>query len=125
MSVLLLFQNNFAFGYDAVLHSFFIGFIFSMIFSHAVIILPAITKLPVKIYRPFLYVWFALLQLSLVIRIIADILEDVLCRKIGGMTNGVSIFLFFVSVVFIMKKELNKRKQSKPAVNLSKAAVSA
>lgn len=65
----------------------FTGFIFSMIFSHAVIILPAITKLTVKLYRPFLYVWFGLLQLSLIIRIVADLFEDVLCRKIGGFAK--------------------------------------
>lgn len=121
MAVLLLFQNSFAFGYDAVLHSFFIGFIFSMIFSHAVIILPAVTKLSVKLCRPFLYVWFVLLQISLVIRIVADILEDVPCRRIGGMVNGICILLFFISIVVIMKLELNKRKQSEPTAILNKA----
>jgi hypothetical protein len=112
MSVLLLLQNRIPFGYDTVLHSFFIGFIFSMIFSHAVIILPAVTKLPVKLYRPVLYVWFALLQVSLVVRIIADVIGDVTCRKIGGLANGISIFLFFVSVAAIMVTELRKRKRN-------------
>jgi hypothetical protein len=107
--VLLIVQDRFVFGYDAVLHSFFIGFIFSMIFSHAVIILSAVTKLTVKLYHPFLYVWFGLLQVSLIIRIVADLFEDVLCRKIGGMVNGLSILLFFVSIVLIMANELKKR----------------
>jgi hypothetical protein len=113
MAVLLMVQDRFTFGYDAVLHSFFIGFIFSMIFSHAVIILPAITKLPVKLYRPFLYVWFSLLQLSLAVRIVADVFEDIACRKIGGMANGISILLFFISIAGIMVSELQKRKQPK------------
>jgi hypothetical protein len=112
MSILLIFQQRLSFGYDALLHSFFIGFIFSMIFSHAVIILPAITKLPVKLYRPFLYIWFGLMQASLLVRIIADIMEDALCRKIGGMVNGISILLFFVSIAFIMQSELKKRKST-------------
>lgn len=111
-SVLLIFQSKFAFGYDAVLHSFFIGFIFSMIFSHAVIILPAVTKLPVKLYRPFLYVWFVLLQLSLIIRVVADLLEDIVCRKIGGIANGLSILLFFISIAWIMRSELRRRNRS-------------
>lgn len=119
-SVLLVFQGRLTFGYDAVLHSFFVGFIFSMIFSHAVIILPAITKLPVKLYRPFLYICFALMQASLMIRIVADIIEDVTCRKIGGLLNGISILLFFVSIGFIMKTELNKRKQVNTAVQRNK-----
>jgi hypothetical protein len=121
MSVLLVVQNRFAFGYDAVLHSFFIGFIFSMIFSHAVIILPAVTKLSVKLYRPCFFVLFTLLQISLIIRIVADLWEDVVCRKIGGMVNGISILLFFVSIVFIMRVELNKRRQSVSANPTNKA----
>jgi hypothetical protein len=124
MSVLLFFQDRLVFGYDAVLHSFFIGFIFSMIFSHAVIILPAVTKLPVKLYRPFLYVWFVLLQLSLVVRIIADLFEDIVCRKIGGIANGISILLFFISIASIMRRELNKKRKLSATVRFSNHAVS-
>ena len=113
MALLLVFQSKLSFGYDAVLHSFFIGFIFSMIFSHAVIILPAIARLPVKIYRPVLYVWFVLLQLSLDVRIMADIMENILIRKIAGFANGVAILLFFVSIAIIVIQELVKRKQTK------------
>lgn len=109
-SVLLIIEKMFAFGYDAVLHSFFIGFVFSMIFSHAPIILPAVAKLPIKIYRPFLYVWFIALQLSLVMRVIADVTENITLRKWGGMINGVAILLFFVTIIFIVRQELIKRK---------------
>jgi len=112
MSILLLFQNKLTFGYDAVLHSFFIGFIFSMIFSHAVIILPAITRLPVKLYRPVLYIWVALLQSSLVVRIVADLLGDVVCRKIAGLTSGISMLLFFISIAVITKIELRKKAKA-------------
>ncbi len=110
-SILVLTEHLFAFGYDAVLHSFFIGFVFSMIFSHAPIILPAIAKLPLKIYRPILYVWFALLQISLVIRIIADILIEVEIRKWAGFTNGIVIILFFLTIAMIVRSELLNRKR--------------
>lgn len=113
MALLLFFYNHLTFGYDAVLHSFFIGFVFSMIFSHAPIILPAVTKLPIKIYRPFLYYWFILLQLSLSVRIIADLVGDVLCRKIAGLANGIIILLFFSSIAIIVMRELQKRKLGK------------
>jgi hypothetical protein len=122
MSVLLLLQKRIPFGYDAVLHSFFIGFIFSMIFSHAVIILPAVTKLSVKLYRPVLYVWFALLQVSLLVRIIADVVGDVTCRKIGGMLNGVSILLFFVSIAAIMIIEIRKKNRQAASVYVKTSA---
>lgn len=102
--------NRFAFSYDAALHSFFIGFVFSMIFSHAPIILPAVLKLPVKLFRPFLYAWFVLLQLSLAVRITGDALENVALRKWGGLLNGVAILLFFASVVYIVRTELAKRR---------------
>lgn len=111
MSVLLLIQRIIPFNYDAILHSFFIGFVFSMIFSHAPIILPAVTKLPIKIYRPVLYLWFFILQASLLTRIIADLLGNVTIRKWSGMINGISILCFFVTIVFTVRQELTKKKQ--------------
>jgi hypothetical protein len=106
----ILVQPHFAFGYDAFLHSFFLGFVFAMIFSHAPIILPAIAKLPIKIYRPVLYVWFVLLQLSLIVRIIADLFGDITCRKYAGLTNGITIIIFFINVAVIVRGELLQRK---------------
>lgn len=114
-AVLLLVGNSSAFVYDATLHSFFIGFVFSMIFSHAPIIFPAVLKLPLKIYRPILYVWFGLLQASLVLRVVADIIEDVSLRRISGMLNGVAILLFFVTIAVTVKVELKKWKMLKKA----------
>lgn len=113
MAVLLVIQAYLPFGYDAVLHSFFIGFVFSMIFSHAPIILPAVARLPIKIYRPFLYVLFILLQVSLLLRIIADVIGDVGWRKMGGLSNGITILLFFISIAFIVIQELKKRRSGK------------
>lgn len=110
-SVLLVIEKTLSFGYDAVLHSFFIGFVFSMIFSHAPIILPAVAKLPIKIYRPVLYTGFFVLQLSLIARIIADITEQIELRKWAGMINGIAILLFFVTIAFIVRQELSKRKR--------------
>jgi len=109
-SILLVVEKNISFGYDAVLHSFFIGFVFSMIFSHAPIILPAVAKISIKIYRPVLYVWFIVLQLSLILRIIADITEQTSLRKWAGLINGITILLFFVTIIFIVIQELAKRK---------------
>ncbi len=109
-ALLLVVGNKFAFWYDALLHSFFIGFVFSMIFSHAPIIFPAVTRLPIKIFRPVLYVWFALMQLSLIIRIIADVAPDVLWRKIAGLTNGAAILLFFITIGATVIQEARKRK---------------
>lgn len=106
----LVLQRKLSYGYDAALHSFFIGFVFSMIFSHAPIILPAVARLPVKIYRPQLYYWFALLQLSLVVRIIADVAGVPVLRKYSGFSNGVAMLLFFATIAVTAVTELKKRK---------------
>ena len=108
-AIVFIAWNNFAFGYDAVIHSFFIGFVFSMIFSHAPIILPAVLKMPVKIFRPRLYLWFVLLQASLLVRVIADIAEDAACRKYAGFTTGIIILVFFINIVLNVRSELKKR----------------
>lgn len=123
MSVALIVQDRLPFGYDAVLHSFFIGFVFSMIFSHAVIILPAVLRIPVRLYRPSLYGWFVLLQISLMVRMAADVAGDIVCRKIAGMANGATILLFFVSIGWILRKEWAKQKKSDSAPAFSGMAV--
>jgi len=112
-AALIPLANQLPFGYDAVLHSFFVGFVFAMIFSHAPIILPAVLKLPVKLYRPVLYGWFSLLQLSLLLRVAGDVLIDLYLRKWGGMLNGLAILAFFASVIIIVHSELRKRNLSK------------
>lgn len=115
-AILLVVEKKFLLGYDAVLHSFFIGFVFSMIFSHAPIILPAVAKIAVKIYRPVLYTWFVLLQASLIVRIIADITADAAMRRAAGFSNGVVILFFFMTVAIIVAGELKKKRMrlSKP-----------
>lgn len=114
--VMLLIWQNIPFGYDAMLHSFFIGFVFSMIFSHAPIILPAVIKKPIRIYRPILYYWFVLLQLSLATRIISDAYGFVEMRKLSGLVNGISLIIFFVTIAATSIAEIRKinRRSIKP-----------
>ena len=104
--LLLPLGSYFDLGYDALLHSFFIGFVFSMIFSHAPIILPAVTRLPIKLYRKHLYVWFYFLQASLLLRIWADLNSMVYWRKISGLANGLAILGFFITVALIVRREM-------------------
>ena len=53
---MVLFAQFFSAGprYDAMLHSIFLGFVFSMIFAHAPIILPTITGLAIAVSKQFL-----------------------------------------------------------------------
>jgi hypothetical protein len=79
--------------YDAVLHTLFLGFVFGMIFGHAPIILPAITQVPVT-YRPIFYSHWALLHLSLILRVVGDVAGWFALRQWGGMLNVIAILLF-------------------------------
>ena len=82
-----------AFWYDAMLHSLFLGFVFSMIFGHAPTIIPAVTGIAVPYTRLF-YLHVALLHGSLLFRIVGDATTSVELRAWGGLANVVAILLF-------------------------------
>ena len=94
-------------SYDAFSHSIFIGFVFSMIFGHAPIIVPAITKIKVPYHASF-YLPLALLHASLLTRVVGDFLclsdclylSDYLylagLRKAGGLMHVIAILLFIL-----------------------------
>lgn len=85
--------------YDAFLHSIFIGFVFSMIMAHALIIVPAVTGLQMA-YRSAFYVPLVLLQASLAMRVAGDLLANIALRRWGGLLNEVAVLLFLAMVVF-------------------------
>ncbi|HSB03018.1 MAG TPA: hypothetical protein VLE49_20375 [Anaerolineales bacterium] len=85
--------------YDAALHSIFIGFVISMIFGHAPIIFPAILGVPIT-YRPIFYVQLILLHLSLLIRILGDLANQVDVRRWGGFLNETAILLFLATTIY-------------------------
>lgn len=79
--------------YDALLHTIFVGFVISMIFGHAPIIIPAITGALVPFSRVF-YAHLMLLHVSLVLRTVGDLTGWIEGRKWGGLFNEVAILLF-------------------------------
>jgi hypothetical protein len=93
----IIFAGNTSGPYhDAILHSLFLGFVFSMIFGHAPIILPSISGVTIPFYK-IIYSHLLLLHLSLIFRIIADIQTWALLRQWAGILNGVAILLFFIN----------------------------
>ena len=72
-----------AFSYDAAVHAIAIGFVLSMIFGHAPIILPAVTGLRVR-YSAAVYAPLVVLHLSVLLRIAADLFEHIGMRIISG-----------------------------------------
>jgi hypothetical protein len=88
---------NASLGYDIVVHTFFIGFVFSMIFAHGPIILPGVLGLSVKPYHPLFYLPLITLLASLVMRIAADVtLLPYEYRALSGWVSMGSILLYFV-----------------------------
>jgi hypothetical protein len=85
--------------YDAVLHCLFLGFVFSMVFAHAPIILPAVTGAAVP-YRPVFYAHLALLHASLVLRVAGDLAGWADGRQWGGMLNVAAVVLFIASTAW-------------------------
>lgn len=85
--------------YDAQLHLVLIGFVVSLIFGHALLIVPAIisTQIP---YRPSLYVPLILLHSSLLLRVSGDLLFFPAIRAWGGLLNEVAILLFLGLMIY-------------------------
>ena len=84
--------------YDAMLHAIFLGFVFSMIFAHAPIILPTITGLALPFQNNF-YLHAALLHVSLILRIAGDLSPSPPLQQWAGLLNAGAILLFLVNNV--------------------------
>lgn len=87
------------FRYDAMLHSIFLGFVFSMIFAHAPIIFPAITGRAL-VYRKALYAHGILLHLSVALRICSDIAGQFAANRWSGILNVLAITLFIANTAY-------------------------
>lgn len=85
--------------YDIILHSLFLGFVFSMIFGHAPIIFPAVLGVNMKFRKTF-YAHLILLHLSLLLRIAGDLISVVSVRQIGGVLNVLAIIVFFANTIY-------------------------
>lgn len=88
--------------YDAILHSLFLGFVFSMIFAHAPIIFPSVIRSPLPFRKRF-YVHLVLLQISLITRLLGDLLSDYELRMAGALLSALAIALFLVNNVMAIR----------------------
>lgn len=88
-------------AYDALVHTFFIGFVFSMIFAHGPIILPGVLGISVKPFHRVLFFWLFSLQLSWLIRVGADVLFLPYWRKVSGLVSAAAIIGYFVTIAVL------------------------
>lgn len=79
--------------YDAMLHAVFVGFVMSMIFGHAPIILPALLGRQVG-YSAWMYAPLVGLHVALALRLGGDLVLGLEARQWGGMLSVLAILLF-------------------------------
>jgi hypothetical protein len=101
-------------AYDAVVHSFFLGFVLAMIFGHAPLILPAMIGGGV-IYSSRFHLHLALLHLSMALRLGADPLGWPVGRQWGGMLNGLAVLAFMISTLLQAAARLRTPVVNRPA----------
>jgi len=83
-------------SYDAIVHALALGFVFSMVFGHAPIILPAVLRVKLP-YTPWFYAPLVLLHGSLVVRIVGDALTRFDWIRMGGLLNALALAAFIVA----------------------------
>lgn len=100
------------FSYDILVHSFFIGYAFAMIFAHGPIILPGVLGITLKPYHPILYAWLFLVQGSLLLRVFSDAISNLEARELSGIFLALGIILYFITLVVLV---IRSRYYAKPA----------
>ena len=106
--------------YDGLLHMIFVGFVFSMIFAHASVIIPSLSGKLVR-WHPYFYLPLILLHGFLMTRVIGDLIWMPVVRKIGSYGNVLAIILFLGGILIqLIRKSARQRKQ---ATEVSKQAV--
>jgi hypothetical protein len=85
-------------AYDAALHAWFLGFVFSMVFGHAPIIVPAVLRVALP-YRAWFYLPLVVLHASLIERIAGDLLVMPALRERGAVGNAAAIAIFLVTML--------------------------
>lgn len=104
-------------AYDAALHSVFLGFVFAMIFAHAPIVFPAVLHIPIAFGNRF-YIPLVLLHVSLLLRVVGDLLGWWDVRLWGGLLNVIVILAFLGITV----TSLRPRATQTPALSAKPAS---
>lgn len=99
-----------SFGYDVALHAVLIGFVLSMVFGHALIILPAVARLRLR-YAPILYAPLFLLHASVALRVGSGLAG----WEAGRMASGVlTLFALAGFAASLTSASRDDRKAARP-----------
>lgn len=100
-------------GYDAPLHAILVGFVFSMVFGHAPVIVPAVLRLRMP-YSVWLYLPLALLHATLALRVAGGLAGEAAWRAAGSAGNAIAVAVFIAAAGLICIKG-----RSRPAATLA------
>lgn len=89
---------------DAALHAISLGFVFAMVFGHAPIIFPAVTRIKIP-YHPALYLPLALLHLTLAMRLVGSLGDIFALRQYAALTNGLVLLVFIATMVTLVRRK--------------------
>ncbi|MFF5207591.1 hypothetical protein [Streptosporangium sp. NPDC000396] len=95
--------------YDAALHALFLGFVMSMVFGHAPVILPAVLRVRLP-YRRVLYAPLALLHGGLAVRVLGDLAGSDSVRTAGGLLTLAALLVFAGCVALIGASPVRRRR---------------
>lgn len=90
-------------AWDAALHALLLGFVFSMVFGHAPIILPAVLRVAVP-HAPRLYVPLLLLHASVALRVAGGLAGSAGLRQAGAWLSVLAIAAFIATVVSLVRR---------------------
>jgi len=96
--------------HDAALHALTLGFVFSMVFGHAPVIVPALTRLPVK-YHPLFYVPLGMLHTGLAMRVTGGLAEVFWLQRDGGIVSAVALAVFMLTLITAVLAARRSRTQ--------------
>lgn len=103
-----------AYRYDMALHAVLIGFVLSMVFGHALIILPAVLRLRVR-YGPLMYLPLGLLHAALAARMLGGLTEHDAIRIWSGPALLVALVAFVALVAHGTGKPAAPRARALPS----------
>ncbi len=89
--------------YDAALHGVFLGYVLSMVFAHAPIILPSVARVRLP-YHPALFVGLGVLHVSLVARVAGDLLGHGALRQAGAVGNALALVTFVAAALYARRR---------------------
>ncbi len=96
---------------DAAIHAFFLGFLFFMILGHGPILAPTMLGLNITM-RTWYYAQVIILNLSLILRVVGDVVQSAPLRRAGAMGNFVAISLFVLTLAYSLYADNRLRRSA-------------